>query len=666
MAPFSRKEMQEMIDMFLSEGKDNLQLIENQIQILEKDHNDNFALLELYRIIHSFKGMAGTVEFVEFEKFLHSYETLISLIQEKKVRISEPMIDLFFESVDLIEKSMKKVEKNQSVEKDFVDILKKIEKIKDDSKFSSEEASTKSRMKELFAESGLEEFSLESLIFNDPSLKFYLIKVILEDNIKLKLARLLVIIKNIEKFGIIAQTSPELGDILQGKIEQEIQILYQSSESSKQITKRITDSGEIKEVIIDETDAETIRKMKIEIEEEEQRSQTIQSFESSSDISSVKVDLASLDKLIELYGELLIRTKQLENKLSEFNRPDINEILFQIQSYMFKFQDVVVQIQMVPISSVFRIFPRMVRNVAKQEMKEINYVVNNHNVKVDRKILNEVGTIVNHLLRNAINHGIETVKERKLLGKQPKGSIVIETKIRNNVLYIEVNDDGRGIDPELISQAAIKKGLFTEEELSHMTDKEIINLIFLPKFSTASKITNVSGRGIGMNIVKEKVEALSGTVSLETETSVGTTFTVILPISRLLIRAILVRSGAQIFSIALDDIERLYEIPVSAIKMINSIPYIKIPGESNMIRIYYLGKLFKLENFEENQRTIKIVLVRRGSNMFGLIVDEFIRESEIVIKEIDDLRKGAKGISGAAILEDGSVSLIIDPFRIGV
>ncbi|MHA1672894.1 MAG: chemotaxis protein CheA [Promethearchaeota archaeon] len=666
MAPFSRKEMQEMIDMFLSEGKDSLQLIENQIQILEKDHNDNFALLELYRVIHSFKGMAGTVEFAEFEKFLHSYETLISLIQEKKVRISEPMIDLFFETVDLIEKSMKKVEKNQSVENDFVDILKKIESIKDTSKFTSEEAGTKTRMKELFAQSGLEEFSLESLIFNDPSLKFFLIKVILEDNIKLKLARLLVIIKNIEKFGIIAQTSPELGDILQGKIEQEIQILYQSSEDSDQITKRIKDSGEIKEVIIDETDAETIRKMKVEIDEEEQRTQTIQNFDNSSDISSVKVDLASLDKLIELYGELLIRTKQLENKLSEFNRPDINEILFQIQSYMFKFQDVVVQIQMVPISTVFRIFPRMVRNVAKQEMKEINFVVDNHNVKVDRKILNEVGTIVNHLLRNAINHGIETIKERKLLGKQPKGSIVIETKIKNNVLYIEINDDGRGIDPDFIAQSAIKKGLFTEEELNRMTDKEIINLIFLPKFSTAAKITNVSGRGIGMNIVKEKVEALSGSVSLETETSVGTTFTVILPISRLLIRAILVRSGSQIFSIALDDIERLYEISVTEIKMINSIPYIKIPGESNMIRIYYLGKLFKLDNIEDNQRTIKIVLVRRGDNMFGLIVEEFIRESEIVIKEIDDLRKGTKGISGAAILEDGSVSLIIDPFRIGV
>lgn len=663
MAPFSKNEMKEMLNMFLSEGKENLQIMEQQIQSLEKEPNNNYALLELYRIVHSFKGMAGTVGLPEFEKFFHTYEGLISLIQERKISINNEKIDLFFEILDILDISLNKLEENKDTKSIFDGIILKIQNVKESSNLPSE-TNAKSRMKQLFQESGLKEFSLDSLKFDVPDLKFYIITVELEENIKLKMARLLVIIKNIEAHGIIAQTAPELKDILQGKIEKSIQILYQSSEDIEIIKKRIFDSGEVKNVKIDLTNAETIKEMITELDKEEQNGKKDQDFQTSSDLSKVKVDLQSLDKLIELYGEILIRTKQLENKIQKYNEPDINEIIFQIQNYMFKFQDIVFQIQMVPISSIFRIFPRMVRNLAKQENKEVDFIIKTHNVKVDRKILNEIGTIVNHLLRNSINHGIETLEKRQLIGKPLKGTITLETMIQNNLLTIEVNDDGRGIDPKIISKAAIKQKIVSKEEIGKMTPEEIIDLIYAPKLSTASEITNISGRGIGMNIIKEKIQSLNGSISIETEELVGTTFTIILPISRLLIRAILVKSGNQIFSIALDDIERLYEIPVSSITRVNSIPFIRLPDESDLIKIIDIGQVFKMKNFDENTSSIKVVYLKRGNNKFGLVVDEFLKESEIVIKEITDMKKKVKGISGAAILEDGTVSLVIDPFRI--
>lgn len=663
MAPFSKNEIKEMLNMFLSEGKENLQIMEQQIQSLEKDPNNNYALLELYRIVHSFKGMAGTVGLPEFEKFFHTYEGLISLIQERKISINNEKIDLFFEILDILDISLNKLEENKDTKSIFDGIILKIQNVKESSNLPSE-TNAKSRMKQLFQESGLKEFSLDSLKFDVSDLKFFIITVELEENIKLKMARLLVIIKNIEAHGIIAQTAPELKDILQGRIEKSIQILYQSSEDIEVIKKRIFDSGEVKNVKIDLTNAETIKEMITELDKKEQNGKKDQDFQTSSDLSKVKVDLQSLDKLIELYGEILIRTKQLENKIQKYNEPDINEIIFQIQNYMFKFQDIVFQIQMVPISSIFRIFPRMVRNLAKQENKEVDFIIKTHNVKVDRKILNEIGTIVNHLLRNSINHGIETLEKRQLIGKPLKGTITLETMIQNNLLTIEVNDDGRGIDPKIISKAAIKQKIVSKEEIGKMSPEEIIDLIYAPNLSTASEITNISGRGIGMNIIKEKIQSLNGSISIETEELVGTTFTIILPISRLLIRAILVKSGNQIFSIALDDIERLYEIPVSSITRVNSIPFIRLPDESDLIKIIDIGQVFKMKNFDENTSSIKVVYLKRGNNKFGLVVDEFLKESEIVIKEITDMKKKVKGISGAAILEDGTVSLVIDPFRI--
>ncbi|MHA1729005.1 MAG: chemotaxis protein CheA [Promethearchaeota archaeon] len=669
--PFTKEEIEEMKDLFIEDSYENLQSLEKQLEILEKDKNDNMALVEYYRINHSFKGMAGTTGLVEFEKFFHKNETLISAIQDKKVTINKEIIDIFYETIDVIEKDLELLKKNQSIKGTFDALIKRIEQILNVAE-GGEEVQKRSRIKQMFESSGLEEFSPELLDYEDDSKKFYSITVVLVDNVRLKLARLLVVIKKVVEFGEIAQSNPPLPEILQGKIEDRINIIYQSEKTREYISQKIKNCGEIKEVQINEIDNEEVQKILNIKREMKKEIQEIKNIEASTEINSVKVNLDSLDKIVELYGEMLISSKQLEKMLDDFERPDIKEILFQMQNYMFDLQDVVLQMQLVPISSVFRIFPRMVRNLTSKNNKSINFEIKDHDVKVDRKILSDVGDIVNHLLRNACDHGIETKKERKTSNKNETGELILETKIQNNLLVLEVKDNGRGIDAEKIRKKAIEKGVYTEEELEKMSEEEIIDIIFLQNFSTSEKITNISGRGLGLNIVKEKLANIGGSISLETIKSEGTTFKIILPISRLLIKAILIRSGDQIFSIALEDIERLYQIPRSKIVVADNENYIQIvgiTGADEKIKIHHLARLFNMDS-EENEdiaeEIIKIVHVKKGDKSFGLTVDEFLKESEIVIKEIDDVRGEVQGISGAAILDDGSVSLIIDPFSVSI
>lgn len=665
MAPFTELEIQEMKELFIEDGYENLEHIQKQLEILEKDMTDNMAVIEYYRINHSFKGMAGTTGLVEFEKFFHKHETFIKAIQDKKIVVDKSIIDLLYEVLDGIDENLALLKKNLPCNNKFEILIKKCEDIVNLTD-GGEEAQNKSRIKQMFENSGLEEFNPDLMDYDDDSKKFFSITIILEDNIRLKLARLLVVIKKVVEFGDIAQSVPPLPDILAGKIENWINIIYQSRKDEEFISHQIKSCGEIKDVKIEMIPIEEVERILKTKKEENKKIQEEKEIETSTEVNSVKVNLNSLDKLVELYGELLISTKQLEKKLEEFDRPDINEILFQVQQYLFDLQDVVSKMQLVSISSVFRIFPRMVRNLSRQSKKPINFSIKDHDVKVDRKILADIGDIVNHLLRNAIDHGIESPKERKKSKKSDEATVSLETKIQNNLLVLEVKDDGGGIDTEKIKKKAIEKEMFTQNALDGMTRDQINEFIFLPEFSTADKVTNISGRGLGLNIVKEKVTALGGSIKLDTEISLGTTFKVSLPISKLLIKAILIRSGDQIFSIALEDIERLYEVDKSDISISDQTQYITMADTDERITIHNLGELFNLsvQTDISKEKTVKIVHVKKGDKSYGLVVDEFLKESEIVIKQIDDVKGEVQGISGAAILDDGKVSLIIDPFSV--
>jgi two-component system chemotaxis sensor kinase CheA len=667
MSPFDKSQQGEMYELFYNDSRENLLLLEKQIQNLEQDYFDKEAVTELFRILHSLKGSSGTVGLVSFEKFFHSFESLVSKIQDNRVSINKEIIDLLYESIDIIDESLKNFNGKKPFEKNIAKFTEKFENIRKLHDSGDEESQKNERIKNLFQQYGLEEINPDSINFKEKNQNFYSIDIILEDNIRLKLARILVIIKNIIKIGKIAHTLPSLKKILAGEFDGTIKILFQTNNDKEAIIKKIKESGEIKSASVEVVSNENAKAIVEKSYEIEQNKQIKKNIEYSLDITNVKVNLFSLDKLVEQFGELLIRTKQLERKLESVDDSDINDILFQMQNYMFSLQDIVLKMQLVPISTAFRIFPRMVRNLAMREEKDVEFIVREHDVKVDRKILNEVGDIINHLLRNAVSHGIEKSDIRLEIGKNKNGIIALETNIANNILSLEVSDDGKGIDPEKLRKKALEKGIYSIDQVNSLSDEEIINLIFQPNFSSLDDVDEISGRGMGLNIVRRKVISLGGSITVDTDIGLGTSFKILLPISRSLIRALLVRTGKQIFSISLDDIKGLFSTSKDEIILIDNKSFVSIPSEEDIIRLYDIGKLFQI-NIGEKRAELKqfnVVHIKKGDLNFGLIVDEFIKESEIVIKKISDVKE-VNGISGAAILDDGTVSLIIDPFSIPI
>jgi two-component system chemotaxis sensor kinase CheA len=658
-------DMNDMKKLFLDESSENLAKLEKQIQALDHDINDNLPLVELYRLIHNMKGMAGTMGIVEMEKFCHTYESLISAIQEKKVELNRNVLDIFFDSVDVFENIFNMIRDGKGIGSYCEDFQGKLEQLQSKGSVMNADEQRKARMTELFKEFGLQEFQPESLVFNDQTKKFYSITIKIESNIRLKRARLFVIIKNIGNLGVIVQTTPPFVELVEGTFEDTFSLLFQSSNSAEKIRTSLELSGEIESIQIDEVEFEKAKQMIERVETEKEDEKNTQIIENSTQINSVKVEISVLDHLMESFGELLIRNKQLERTLGVTENAEVREILFQMQTFMFQLQDLVLQMQLIPVATALRAYPRMVRSLAQKEHKKIKLTLQHNDIKVDRKILNELGEILNHFVRNAISHGIEPEEERVKLKKHREAELIIAARLNNNVLLLDISDDGRGIDPEKIKQSALEKSIRTADQLAAMSNAQIIDLIYEPNFSTLQSADLVSGRGLGMNIVKRKVESLGGTIKIDTEVGKGTTFTVLLPISRSLIRALLTRAGNEIYSIALDDIQSLFEVNKDDIFQEGSTEYVKAVGNIRL-PLYRLSNIFQLHDngTELKGSTLKIVHIKKGDKNFALAVDDFLHESELVIKKIDDIPHDVKGISGAAILDDGKVSLIIDPFTI--
>lgn len=657
-----------MKEMFLDDGREKISQFDSQIMNLEKDNQDEFALTEIYRIIHSFKGMAGTIELSSLESLFHEFETFISEIQKRDYNITNNIIDLFYDILEFVETAMDRIEKNQPYEQGIPKLLSHIQQNRDQiTKNSKTDEEETDRIKSLLQKYGLENINFTSIDYESKELSFFLIEIVIGSESKLKIARLLVILKNIQECGSILRSFPPISELLEGTDSDSFKFIFQSKLSKKEIRQALERTGEILSINIEDLEPEDAKKIVTEYEDDKEIEAAELDIEDTKNLEKVDVKLDLIDKQVELFGELLISSKRLESVIDSHGLNEAKEIFFQMQQYMINLQDIILKMQLVPISTVFRPFPRMIRILSRKQEKIVSLQIRHHDVKIDRKILNQIGDITNHLVRNSISHGIELPDERLDINKPQKGTIQIETQIENNVLKLVISDDGRGVDPKLIASLAVEKSIHTQTEIAAMSDEEIRNIIFSPNFSSAKSITNVSGRGLGLNIVKKKIESLNGQIEMNTKVNVGTQFKIYLPLSKTLIRALLVKSANEIYTIALDDIDRLLQIPIEEIDNDGEKFYYTYKEDETIIEIHDLGKNFNLythSRLENNPKFVNVVYVKKGNKYLGLLVDSFLKESEVVIKEIDDVDVYSRGISGAAILEDGRVSLIIDPFSI--
>jgi len=684
---------EQYLSVFIEETREYLQLLNEKMLSLESNPDDIEVINEIFRALHTLKGMSATMGFENMAKLCHKMENIFDLFRNQKAFVDSEIIDALFAGIDTLEKMLQKILDDRSDEMDISDLLEIYESfysrassgvevqkngVEDEDKgtsFGNEKAKGSEG-------STTVPISIEESVLNvikeaiEEEFKAFYLKVTLREGTMLKSARMYMVFHKIEEVGgEILKSVPSVEDIEDEKFDRTVELIVVCKIAKEKLAELIRDISEIEEVNIIEIDSEKLKAQVFSSEEKKEVEQgTDSKFPKTSQVDRIKesnvtnfsskitqtirVDIEKLDTLMNLMGELVISRSRIMETLKKYQIKEIDESLAQLSRITLDLQNIVMKIRMVPIAFVFNRFPRMVRDLSKKLNKEINLIITGQETELDRTVVDEIGDPLLHLLRNAIDHGIESKEEREAKGKQPIGTVKLDAHHEGNNVVIEVSDDGRGLDREKILKRAIERGLIDEASATTLTDEKIFSFIFEPGFSTAEEVSDVSGRGVGMDVVKSTIEALNGSVQIESVKDRGTKVIIKLPLTLAIIQALLVTIGDFIYAIPLVNVEETLSIKKEEIKIVEKKPVIYIRGE--IIPLTNLKELFQLPHTESDEDALNIVIVHSGTRKYGLMVDELLGQDDIVIKSLGKLLKGIKEFSGGAILGDGSIALILD------
>lgn len=696
-------DVSQYLEIFIDESKEHLQSLSDQLMILEKEPDNSDTINEIFRAAHSLKGMAGTMGYKRMQNLTHDMENVFSEVRNGNMKVNSSLVDVLFQCLDALEEYVSNIQETQDEgTNDNEPIIKALNEFiasegRDDAP-AEQEASSQSTEEEAKLENNgkivLADFEKNAV--NEAlkkQLHVYEIRVCVDENCILKAARAFLVFKNLEGHGDIIKSEPSVQDIEDEKFDFDFHIVIITEESFEDITKIIKSVSEIKDASgyeittpfaeakdeqheeAKESEEQTIAEQKEKKEESKTAgsasgkpaAQTKPAASGNGNAKAkpvghtVRVDIEKLDVLMNLVSELIIAKNGLVASSNEEEggvNQSFNEQIEYLERVTTNLHESVMKVRMMPIESVVSKFPRMIRDLSKKLNKKMELYMSGEDTELDRTVIDEIGDPLMHLLRNSADHGLESAEVRRERGKSEVGSIFLDAYQDGNNVVIEVRDDGNGIDVENVKNKAVSKGTITEEQAAVMTDKDVIDLLFKPSFSTADKVTDVSGRGVGLDVVKSKIEALGGDVEVKTVYGEGSTFIIRLPLTLAIIQALMVKLGDEKYAISLGSIQTIEDIPVSDIKYVHAKEVIHLRG--NVIPIIRLRELLDVPGEQPEQENITVVIVSKGDKQAGLVVDSLIGQMEIVIKSLGKYININKMISGATILGDGSVALIID------
>ncbi len=681
------------MSMFLEESMDNLQTLNDSLLQLEQEPDDIDKLNEIFRVAHTIKGMAATMGFNEMAELTHKMEDVLSNFREGDLKVTQNVVTVLFKCLDTLEQMVNNISEEVDEKVPIDHIIEELEKAaKGD--ISSEEQ--KEEDIETIEENKSEENStipLNEYDLNvikqaeDKGFNAYEIKIILSENTLLKSARAFLIFKNLEEYGEVIKSLPIAEDIENENFDFEIDLIYLTTKGKEEIYDILENISEVDNVMVDNVDVQLKREEKIESKESKKKKvkeqinniDTKKPEEENTDKKtkveetkpktnkrvakpkennhkkahqSVRVDLERLDKFMNMVSELVIHRTRLEQISTNHKLTDLNETLEQVARTTSDLQDLVMKIRMLPLDIVFNRFPRMVRDLSVELDKEMELIVQGADTELDRTVIDEIGEPLIHLIRNAADHGVEPREERVKKGKDPIGKIRLIAYQEGTKAVIKVEDDGGGVPVDKVKAKAERIGINTEG----MSDNDIRNLIFAQGFSTNEKVTDISGRGVGMDVVKTKITALGGTVDLISEEGKGSSFIIRLPLTLQIIQALLVEVGSETMAISLGYIDRVIDYEKDIVKKTNNKEVIIYRG--NVIPFVRVNEKLGLKESENDKKYI--VIVKSGEKTVGLLVDGLLGQKEIVIKPFGKTLQGLKEYIGATILGDGLVTLILD------
>lgn len=673
-------DMNQYMGMFLEESREHLQALNRSILDLESDPSNLSVLDEIFRSAHTIKGMSATMGFNTIAELTHEMENILDLLRKGELEAGHEIIDTIFKCVDTLEQLVESVANGDDSATDIQPLLHKLQSLSKKEGLAVSQQPVK--QEEAVATSDItlneEELSLMGTA-KGQGLATYEVKVNLREGCLLKSARAYMVMNALDEIGEVIRSIPSVEDLEKENFDFSFQTILITGSEPDKIRQTILSISEIEEATVlpfnpneailpaatsteQKTEATAPAAPDHEQHKPEQSSNqhplhngAEKKFKGG---QSVRVDIDKLDSLLNLVGELVINKTRLEQIGLTHRLTDLVETIEQMDRVTTDLQSVVMKVRMVPVGQVFNRFPRMIRDLSRELNKEVNFIMQGEETELDRTVIDEIGDPLVHLLRNAIDHGVEHPEERQAQGKNPVGEIRLSARHEGNNVIIMVEDDGKGINPDIIKKKAVEKELISQADADKMDTSEAVRLVFLPGFSTSEVVTDVSGRGVGMDVVKNKIESLGGMVDVETKINGGSRFKIRLPLTLAIIQALLIKVSQEIYAIPLGSIDSTINITNDDIKTIQNQEVILLRGQ--IIPIIRLANILNIPESDQQQEELFVVIVHMGENKAGIIVDNLIGQQEIVIKTLGKLLAGIKMIAGATILGNGQVALILD------
>ena len=671
------------MDMFLDESHEHLQSLNEGLLRLEENMEEIGAVNDIFRNAHTLKGMSATMGFAKIAELTHEMEDVLDLVRKEQLKLNEDIMDTLFKCLDSLEQMVDSVGNGEA--EDVVDVTDLVAKLSSISKGTPPPAAAApaaaapaaAEAAAAGSELDIDEIDLDVMKkAKEAGLHIYHVKVTLMETCVLKAARSVMVMHALDEVGDVIKSIPAAEDLEQEKFGRSFDVVVTTANDAEAVQNAVDTVSEIEDIAVEELDPDQFGKAAEAAPaatpaaaaapaaaEPAKKAAPAAAKPAAAPAKkqhqsqSVRVDIEKLDTLMNLMGELVINKVRLEQIGQTHRMSDLMETLEQMDRVTGDLQNIVMKVRMVPVSAVFNRFPRMVRDVSKELGKEINLTIEGEETELDRTVIDEIGDPIMHLLRNSLDHGVESPDKREAKGKPRVGEVGLIARHEGNNVVIMITDDGAGINADVIRRKAVEKGMISQDEADRLDDADAVRLIFLPGFSTAEQITDISGRGVGMDVVRSKIEALSGHVDVETHIDEGSVFKIKLPLTLAIIQAMLVQVQDEMYAIPLGSIDSTINIEPSDIQTVQNKEVIVLRGE--IIPIIRMEEALQVPHTKDSDELF-VVVVHAGEAKAGIVVDNLIGQQEIVIKTLGNLFAGLKLFGGATVLGDGKVALILD------
>lgn len=686
-------DVSQYLEIFVEETREHLQNLNEHILVLEKEPDNKETIDEIFRAAHSLKGMAGTMGYKRMQHLTHNMENAFSEIKNGRMQATSELVDIIFQCLDALEAYLDNIINNQDEgTEDNEPIIQGLNNFLSGggaapaasapaapaaapTPAAAPAPAANANPSNTFADvkyADFEKHAIEEAC--NRGLNVYGVVVHIDPNCILKAARAFLVFKNLEAIGEVIKSIPSTQDIEDEKFDLDFKMFIITAESLEKVLEVVKNVSEIKdaygEAIVMKTEdvpataqpadggapapAANAQANKPAAKAPAKTGKAVAN-------RSVRVDIDKLDVLMNLVSELIIAKNGLVSSASSLRTErsqGFSEQIEYLERVTTNLHESVMNVRMVPIETVVNRFPRMIRDLSKKLDKKMELFMTGEDTELDRTVIDEIGDPLMHLLRNSADHGLEASDVRVQRGKPEVGSIFLNAYQEGNNVVIEVGDDGNGIDIEKVRNKAVEKGTITPEQAETMSDKDVIDLLFRPSFSTAEKLSDVSGRGVGLDVVKSKIETLGGDVECHSVLGEGTTFTVRLPLTLAIIQSLMVKVGGEQYAISLGSIQTVEDIEPNEVKTVQGKEVINLRG--TVIPLFRMSNLLDVPDVKDDGSNLTVVVIKKGDKQAGLVVDSLVGQMEIVIKSLGKYIHINKMISGATILGDGDVALIID------